>query len=280
MSKLLAWWFDSLALLVPERWRRVPDSAELHLTPGWLVLRSFKLPAAARENLDGAVVAELDRVTPFTPDQVYLHYRANPAQGKEIPIDLAVVPRRLLDPLVTEGIARVVAPAAAPEWLRGRNFLTGRGPAWRPDLSRPVALVLLLALLLPGAAAFWRADHLQSRLADAQREASETLVLARQLAIRRSGLSPLKVERASRPALSLLLADLTRALPDGAYLDQLTVDGQAVSLSGYAVSAAALIPALAQDRRFSDAHFTGSVTREPERGLERFQIAVLYGGTP
>jgi general secretion pathway protein L len=173
-----------------------------------------------------------------------------------------------------------VAPEGAPDWLAGRNFLPRGASGWRPALSRPVVLVLLLALLLPSAAAYWRGRHLQSRLAEAQRDAARTLALAREVASRRAGLSPLDIERASRPSVSLLLADLTRALPAGAYLDGLAVDGQSVSLSGYASSAAALIPALAQSGRFSDVHFTGGVTREPERGLERFQISALYGGTP
>jgi len=275
MKPFLDWWFGSLTALIPHRWRRARP-----LPAGWLVLRSFRLPAAVRENLAGAIAAELDRVTPFTPDQVYFTYQAGAVQGREIPIDLALVPRRLADPLRADGAARLVAPDSAPDWLRGRNFLPRGAVGWRPALSRPVVLALLLALLLPSAAAYWRGQHLQSRLAEAQRNAAQTLALAREVASRRAGLSPLDIERASRPSVSLLLADLTRALPDGAYLDALTIDGQSVSLSGYATSAAALIPALAQSGSFTDAHFTGGVTREPERNLERFQISTLYAGTP
>jgi general secretion pathway protein L len=275
MKRFLDWWLESLSRLVPARWQRARP-----LPAGWLVLRSFKLPAAVTENLAGAIAAELDRVTPFTPDQVYFTYRAGPVRNREIAIDLAVVPRRLADPLLAEGIARLIAPDGAPDWLDGRNFLPRGTARWRPGLSRPVVLVLLLALLLPSAAAYWRGQHLQSRLAEAQRQAARTLVLAREVASRRAGLSPLDIERAGRPSVSLLLADLTRTLPDGAYLDGLSVDGQSVTLSGYANSAAALIPALAQSGRFTDAHFTGGVVREPDRGLERFQIAVLYAGTP
>ena len=277
MTGFLDWWFGALASLMPERWR---SGGELRLPLNWLVLRTITLPAAVWENLDGAVTAELDRVTPFTAQQVYLQFQAGPVRGTEIDIDIAVVPRRLVDPKLTDGIICAVAAEGAPAWLRGRNFLPRRMGGWRPALSRPVVLILLLALMLPSAGAYWRQQHLQSRLADAQRGAAETLRLARALASRRSGLSPLEIERAGRPAVSLLLADLTRALPDGAYLDELSVDGQSVILSGYAVSAAALIPALAQSGHFSDAHFTGGVTREAERGLERFQIAALYAGTP
>lgn len=275
MTHFLDWWFDSLSRLVPARWQQTRT-----VPPGWLVLRSFTLPAAAKENLAGAIAAELDRVTPFTPDQAYFVWQAGPAKGREIPVELALVPRRLADPLRAEGVARLVAPDAAPNWLRGRNLLPVGASGWRPALSRPVLLLLLLALLLPGAASYWRGAHLQTRLAEARGEAAKTLTLSREVASRRAGLSPLDIERAARPSVSLLLADLTRALPDGAYLDALAVDGQSVSLSGYAVSAAALIPALAQSGRFTDAHFTGGVIREPERGLERFQIATLYAGTP
>jgi len=277
MTRFLDWWFGALASLVPERWQ---SGGAIQVPLDWLMLRSFRLPAAVRENLDGAVTAELDRVTPFTAAQVYLHYRAGPPRDNEIAIDLAVVPRRLVDPQLKDGVIRAVAAEGAPDWLRGRNFLPRRANVWRPGLSRPVTLVLLLALLLPGAAAYWHDRHLQSRLADAQRAAADTLRLTRELASRRSGLSPLDVERAAHPSVSRLLADLTRALPDGAYIDELSIDGQGVTLSGYAVSAAALIPALAQNGRFTDVHFTGGVTREPERGLERFQAAALYAGTP
>lgn len=277
MIRFLDWWFASLASLVPDRWR---SGGEIRLPPDWLVLRTLRLPAMVRENLDGAVIAELDRATPFTAPQVYLQYKAGPVGEGEIEIDLAVVPRRLVDPQLKDGVIRAMAAEGAPDWLRGRNFLPRRAQDLRPDLSRPVVLALLLALFLPGAAAYWHDRHLQSRLAEAQHDAADTLRLARDLASRRSGLSPLEIERAARPSASLLLADLTRALPDGAYLDELSIDGQSVILSGYAVSAASLIPALAQGGRFTDAHFTGGVTRETERGLEHFQIAALYAEAP
>jgi general secretion pathway protein L len=179
---------------------------------------------------------------------------------------------------VQDGAARVVmAPEQAPDWLRGRNFLPSR-PVLRLPLSRPVVLALLLALLLPGLAQHWRRERLEDQLAEARRGAAETVRLSRDLASHRAGLSPLEIERAERPSVSLLLADLTGALPAAAYLDDLAVDGQSVTVSGYAASAAELIPALTQGGRFTDVHFTGAVTRESDRGLERFQIAALYSG--
>lgn len=268
MNRFAAWWLDSLAQLLPERFLA---GETVELPAHRFLLRSVRLPAAIRENPDAALAAELDRVTPFAADEAWFLYRLGAEEGGEVTVDLAVLPRRTpIDGAVTRAVM-----AQAPDWLRGRNFLPRR-PTLRFALSQPVLLALILALLLPSVVQSWQRGHLEDQLADAKHQAAETLQLSRDYASRRAGLSPLEVERAQRPTMTRLLADLTKALPSAAYLDSLSADGSSVTLTGYAASAADLIPALSQSGAFTEVHFTGAVTREADRGLERFQISALY----
>jgi general secretion pathway protein L len=298
------WWLAELAALAPlatsparattlavsadGRLPAVPASARSPvnvLVPSdWVLLRQLRLPEAVRENLSAAIAAEMDRVTPFTPDAVHSVYRLAAREAGEIVVDLAVLPRRLVTPLASQlakagmTIGRLSLAEPAPAWLLGKSFLprVRRRTAFR--LSRPVLALLVLSLLAPSAALQWRTARLARDAGLAHAEADETLRLARELASRRSGLAPLEIERAAHPSMSRLLADLTASLPQTAYLDSLTVVGDHVSMTGYAASAAALIPALSAGDRLTDVRFAGAVTRDADRGLEHFLIAATYAG--
>lgn len=84
--------------------------------------------------------------------------------------------------------------------------------------------------------------------------------LATLASLRRSGALPLD-----------LLEELTRTLPADAWLQQLQYEGSAVSLSGTAQSASAVLQAVSASNFLEKAQFTAALTRTPE-GKEVFRI--------
>lgn len=67
--------------------------------------------------------------------------------------------------------------------------------------------------------------------------------------------------------------ELTRVLPDNAWLTDIAIDGDAVTITGFAAqSAAALIATLDASGLFSAANFISPVVRIPGQSGERFEI--------
>jgi general secretion pathway protein L len=69
-----------------------------------------------------------------------------------------------------------------------------------------------------------------------------------------------------------VIENLTRLLPDSAWLTDLRIDGDTVDISGFSKSAASLIPILETSSVFSEAAFTSAVTRDPSEAKERFSM--------
>src|SRR5690606_19022067 len=70
----------------------------LLLPPAYVLRRVLTLPAAALDNLRTVLGFELDRQTPFKPEQVVFDSRVLPheAGAKLVPVELALVPRERL----------------------------------------------------------------------------------------------------------------------------------------------------------------------------------------
>ena len=295
------WWLQTLGTLIPDcrgwrgmqtveapddgAWPGAPAAAgpvNLRVPAQWLMVREMRYPGAVRENLTAILAADLDRLTPFTPDQVFIRHHLGRHDDGDIIVHLAVLPRRLVTSLISQlertgnPVLRLSAGPPAPDWLAGQNFL----PRCRRPLpalpSRPVLILLLAALSAPSAGLYWQRAGLEADLAAARRDAGETVALARELANRRAGRSALDAERSGYPLVTRLLADLTDSLPANAYLDALTIEGDRVVLSGQGTQAAPLIAALTGGGHFPDAGFAGAVVHDAESGLERFQITAAY----
>ena len=74
----------------------------LRLQPAQVLHKKLSLPIAARHHLKQALGFEIDRETPFTADEVHWNYsvRGRDASRNCIDIDLAVVPRCVVDPII------------------------------------------------------------------------------------------------------------------------------------------------------------------------------------
>jgi general secretion pathway protein L len=99
-----------------------------------------------------------------------------------------------------------------------------------------------------------RVEQLQSRI---ERASAQLAFLGRQ-------------KRA--PLFSAILSDVTRALPDGTWIDQFDMHGARIRISGYSHSASDLIAAFDRSGRFANAQFAAPVTQGPSPGVERFDL--------
>ena len=249
--------------------------------------RRLLLPRAAADNLQQVGAFEMDRQTPFRVEQV--HYAVlelpAPAPAGRFFAELVAVPRDTLDPLLAEleaaGITVDAVDVAEGAGRLGVNLLP---PARIPHRTHPrqrlnLALGAAAWLLLVFTLAQWLHNReqalatMQAQVEAMQPEAQQVASLRQQLQDNAGAASFLVRRKQNRVTMLDLLLDLTRRLPQSAWLERLSVDpsGQ-VGFQGQAPQAAALIDALKDSRIVRDPNFQGSIQPDPATGKERFYM--------
>jgi general secretion pathway protein L len=148
-------------------------------------------------------------------------------------------------------------------------------PRQRLNLALGAAAVLLLLLVL----AQWLGNRtqalaaMQAQVEGMQAEAQQVGALRQELQDNAGAASFLVRRKQNRVTMLELLLDLTRRLPQNAWLERLSVDpsGQ-VGFQGQAPQAAALIDALKDSKILRDPNFQGSIQPDPQSGKERFYM--------
>lgn len=272
-------------------WLALPEAAVL--------VRRLDWPAMPEADLRRALPLDLDRQTPCRAETLWWDAEpvARDAARRRVTLDLAVaqaavveaarerlrtthgvLPARIGLALPGGGLRFALRPAAAAEPARA-------APALLPRTTRG-RLLLLCALLgvanlaLHAEAETARRERLDDAVREARLRAQRVEALRTQIAERRQLRDELVTRRAD-VALLAVLDQLTRLLPDDAWLDSVEVRGASVYVTGYAPVAASLVAQIETSPMFADAQFRSPVTPDRARGRERFDMAIrLRGDAP
>ncbi|MDH5556822.1 MAG: PilN domain-containing protein [Alphaproteobacteria bacterium] len=257
------------------------------------------LPMAAEEGMRDLLYFELDRQTPYRPDQVRYDFRiaGRDTGAGRMKVELLVAPVEAVDRLMGQ----------AREWGLELSTVTVSGlddpadPAFdlsggkRAAPSRGGRLILaMLALMALGltAAAVWTpleaqrlaALEAESALAQARTAAAAAANLRDELDSRAKAGSFLVRRKNETTMMTAVLADLTRLLPDDTWLFELHVKGPVVRARGYAPAASTVLELIERGPAFHKARFTSPVTRVPGIDAERFdltfELAAARGNAP
>lgn len=220
----------------PER----PIAAALILPDTLSLVRETPAPGLSERDWRRILMDEIDRLTPFSAAEVYavLAFRG-PAEQRTA--QLAVTPRRRLDTMLADARAGGVEPTAllartpddaAIDLLPAVRAQGGGANRRRWGLWWGVVALLLAANL---GAAVWR-DVAQTRRLEAAAAAIQPA--ADRLRRLRSDLNAdvgrrdaMVAQREADDPLAVLAA-LSRALPQGAFADRLTINGASIRLAG------------------------------------------------
>lgn len=270
--------------------------------PRWLLLpaagvlrRQLLLPAAAAERLREVVGFEIDRQTPFNANAVRFDARVlrRRADG-QLEVELVAVPLAAFEPAVAElgtlagSLAGVDAMDQAGQPL-GVNLLPVAQRRQRVDplrrWNRILALAALLALLL---AAWQVLDNRRAAAAAFALEVEARAAQARGVAVQRQqlqdlveGAAFLDQARASRPTTVEVLEELSRRVPDGTYLEKVSIEGRQLLLIGFSPEAAGLVGNLQASPLWRSPALSGALQPDPRLGLDRFSlVAELVEGSP
>jgi general secretion pathway protein L len=274
-----------LAALSERRYRKWP--LVIRLAPHLGMRKLVELPLAAKDDLAQVLQFELDRLTPFKPEDVNLAWRVQDTDSKagRMRVLLEIAPKAMID-RATDVAARYQREVDHIELeqtedndqpLDLRPKLAEDKPAsgWGTRILRITTLVLLvITLVLPIIKQQQVIADLDTQVLTARQGAEVSLQLRERLTSMSNEAAFLANARNGRPTMTELLAELTELLPDHSHILQLRVTEQNVDLMGLADKATDLISILAQSPLLEGPAFNSPVTRDSRSDKERFHISV------
>ena len=262
--------------------------AELVLQPKRFLFRPLELPRRASEFLDGIVRAQIDRLTPWSPQDVAFG-RTAPVDiaGDRIGLTVAATARATIAPFIaalTALGARAVTVSTRHDDGKSATPIriveqAGRGGSGVARLQQILQIVLLAALMLT-AVTLAASSFFGSRLQERQTEVSARIDGARAaLAAGRdlpggaaAAERALSARKRETPSSVITLDALSRVLPDNTYLTELQIAGDKMQIVGLTHNAPALIPLIEQSSHFAHATFFAPTTQPANDPREHFHI--------
>lgn len=255
----------------------------LRLPPAMVLERPVTLPLAAERETERVLGYEMERLTPFTADEVYWGstVEARDKTHGRLLLRLTFVLRTqvqdLLDALAHCGGAASLMEGATdqgPRTIRLAHNATNDGPTW---LSPRVASALLagglaLVLLSPFVRQSLDLAEAESALDNLQPRMHVVDQLRQRIAGAGAGGDVVAAETKRLGDALEALAAVTDILKNDSYLTEYAMRERKITLSGLSSSAPKLISALSSDERVKNPAFTAPVTRQEAGHLDVFAI--------
>jgi len=253
------------------------------------LIRHRKVPVAAVERIGDVLALEVERATPFGMQDVRQAWRLigpAPFDDANLQVMHVIAKRGLIDPLLAEargmGVPISAVDVVGAEGDRmGINLLNRDEvpPSLAGWLSRAIGIAAALLLLVCAATAvvvLQRQDQALARLEMETNAARNEAQAVRKRVQDADSLSErigaLRLRRAEGIRVVALWEEVTRLLPDTAWLSNVRVENDVLWIDGYARSASELVGIIASSPMFSGVALSAPVTREEPRASERFQI--------
>jgi general secretion pathway protein L len=263
--------------------------AELVLAGGLVLERSVDLPLDAAENLKEVLAFEMDRLTPFSREEVYYDYRVTGSDPdlKRLRVAIVIARRSEVDRLTAWATSADLEPVSASALstvaegdvpLNLLPFKVRRASAnWlgRAAMALLAALVILVgaALYLPLKKGERDLELAAERIGRLRVIAAEVADLDQRLAALQDKRQFISAEKLNRMPSIELLDEVTRRLPDSSWLLQFTFREEDLRVAGYADDPSQLIRLLEQSPVLSDVRFASPVTRDPRVEKDRFNLS-------
>jgi general secretion pathway protein L len=263
---------------------------QIEIDPRLLMTRRVRLPAAAKRNLLDVLGYEMDRLSPFEADQVYYHFTPKTENDHSdwLAGQLTLVQKRRVDPwyqMLTElGIAIgqvTVVGESQPLMLKPRQSgLSRRGI----NSTMLLWLAVLLLSVVTAGGLVWQqrqiAIDLQQKMQAAREQAAQSMRLEEKLTARRKAIGMVSAQRQDYLAVSDILLELTRLIPDGSWLQRVNLNSDSLIVSGQSDQASALIALLEASPMFASVRFKSPVVRDRRSGKEKFDLTMSLTQEP
>jgi general secretion pathway protein L len=259
----------------------------LRLSEEDVLRKTIELPLSAEANLRALIEFDLDRQTPFAPEDVYLDFLIvqRDMRARRIFVEFAIVPRKFVDQMValmaSWGVyINRVDQIADPGETFGFDFLPNlRCPPSALLFKRSGLLMSILAVILLVIVIGLEIERgryvklrLEEEIAEARSaaEVADTLQHEIEKTAARQRFLP---TRRNTPRLVTVLNEIARLLPDDTWLSGLQLTGRQLRADGFSHSASSVIGLIDGSRFFTNAQFRSAVTQGPRRDIEHFDVS-------
>jgi general secretion pathway protein L len=266
------------------RWRT--KRVVLQPDPTSVLERRVVLPLAAERDVASVLGYEMDRLTPFTAEQVFWSAtveRRNRTAGR-LELSLSLVPKAALLPVIAVlsrigltvsaieatnrvGVARRIDTLAAASTRR----------PWQVIVAAAVGVLAIVAVVTPFVTQSLARTRVEARIAALQPRLAEVEALRRRIAAGTAGSDVIAAEQARLGDALQVLATITDLLPDDTVLADLTLRQGKLDISGRSLVAPRLIPAMAADPIVHNPAFVAPVTRTSDGKADTFVIHAELG---
>ncbi|MEL6818612.1 MAG: PilN domain-containing protein [Pseudomonadota bacterium] len=247
-------------------------------------LAPIKLPPSQFEKM-----AALDLIssTPMNAEDVHLYQIRDNNAGSTY----AAVKKSIFDPVVeacrrnglnVSGVMFEDAFGSAHGWIAPRGLAEINKPRGLSHAVQQVSKLLAVLVVLGTVGTYghikWRHIEatriLDKELQQATAQAGEVraLIAQRRQAVER--IVAIRAEKTDAVPLTLIVEELSKILPDNAWLTDLELDGDTVRISGFTASASSLVSVLENSPYFEAPTFRNPVLRVSAEIGERFTISM------
>ncbi len=259
------------------------ERVHLRLSSTQVLERSVTLPLAAERELERVLGYEMERLTPFTVDEVFWGYTVQDRDRARarLLLRLTMVPRAavagLIDLMAAEGgrpslLETTAAGGARTMRLAHQDPAARRGLLSQRSLAWACGALAIFVIASPFLRQSLALDRLQDRLELMAPRIAQVDDLRRRISGAGAGGDAVAAETRRLGDTLEALAAVTEILPDDSYLTEFTMRERKMTLSGLGASAPKLISLLSGDPRIRGPAFTAPVTRSETNHLDVFSI--------
>ncbi|MGI9407128.1 MAG: PilN domain-containing protein [Hyphomicrobiaceae bacterium] len=252
------------------------------------LFRTITLPPGTLDIIGPIVENQLERIMPWQPDDMFHGYRvvAGSRKGQEVQVEVVGLSKDLVNTAGQEIRAHGFEPVRVEcarddkgstpiplEITNSRQVRTNRR-----TVARSLAVLIGVATVA-GIAGLWRVFTVSSSLADIERQTTQlnTRVTAAETALKANRTSAvydqLVRQREKTPSTTLLLEELSRAIPDNAWVVRMEVADGRLQLFGQSTDTTPLVEILERSPALDRVHFSAPTTRTQDRSGRTFALA-------
>ena len=256
-----------------------------------VVVRHISVPVQAREFVAGIIRNQIDRLSPWPSDQAIYGFEADVDAQEPTALDVRVLiaSRAVIDAAREQitAIGLVVDRVVASWGTAGRakaitlwSRLADVSPEYQAPMRRHIGIgiaatisaCLVLSIWAMVSASFMRdgSDDIATRIDALRRQLQGPATLQSA-----ASLPPNErewYEKETSPSAVIVIEALSRALPDSAYLTELSLQNTTLRIVGLTTDAPPLIASLEHSGSLTGVHFFAPTTREPDGKHFRFHI--------
>jgi len=257
------------------------------------LIRNLEVPVAATSEIENVLGLEIERATPFALNEIYHGWTASSRSSSgRISILHVIVKKATLEPwlefLWSNGIDFTpiikVLHVSGPINVRlfGKIFVIHPSHHKLRRIRTFAAAVAATALILLLTAVQWRqvlaAHEIDEALAITGKRAAAVRAKLADLEVFGRRATELQRRKFETVPVAGIWAELTKLMPDTAWLSELRIENSQIVISGFSKSSAELLGVLEASPLFEQATFTSPVSMARDSSVEQFSIRVKLAG--